>query len=388
MMMITDGNARIKRINGAMEKYTGVSASRASGMMCGDLIFCGSRLKNGPECGGGKKCPDCGIRQAIEYTFRTGKSVENKTVEFISKKSGKKIKRALLVSTVSIGTKSGRSVLAAFEDITSRKLAENALKKSYRKLRELDSMKTNFISMASHELRTPLTIIKGYTALIKQELAGCGQTGSINEYLKEIETNSKKLDNIIEDILNSSVVRGGTIAVSRARVNAVQLLRNFISAADEQANKKNISLAVEISENYIPVDLDETLFLKALNNIIDNAVKFSEAGSKIIIGMEPVDGSRTSPPSGRTIKIQAPSVLFFVKDYGPGIAVNEQENIFDRFYQADNSIKREHPGMGLGLSTARDIIRAHGGDLWVESRGKGRGAVFFILIPAGKVADK
>jgi len=81
-------------------------------------------------------------------------------------------------------------------------------------------------------------------------------------------------------------------------------------------------------------------------------------------------------------------VLFFVKDYGPGIAVNEQENIFDRFYQADNSIKREHPGMGLGLSTARDIIRAHGGDLWVESRGKGRGAVFFILIPAGKVADK
>jgi signal transduction histidine kinase len=388
MMMITDGNARVKRINNAMEKYTGVSRGAAAGMMCGDLICCANRLKSGPECGCGKECPDCGVRKAIEYTFKTGKPVENKEVEFSSKHPGGKIKRILLISTVRITTNRENSVLAAFDDITGRKSVETALKKNNKKLKELDSMKSNFISMASHELRTPIAIIKGYTAVIRQELERLGIDSVIGGYLDAIELNSKKLENITEDLLDSSLIRGCGPRLDKAPVDAVKVLRKCISTADEQAGRKNISIVEETETDCLIVEADEPRLSRAIGNLLDNAVKFSSEGSKVTAGISFINEKKFMLPDKSPIKAAGPYALIFVKDSGPGITGKDMEHIFDSFYQGDNSIKREHPGMGLGLSTARDIIMAHGGGLWVESRGKGKGAVFYIVLPAGERGNK
>jgi signal transduction histidine kinase len=388
MMMITDGNARVKKINNAMEKYTGVSCGAAAGMMCGDLICCANRLKRGPECGCGKECRDCGVRKAIEYTFKTGKPVEKKEVEFSSKQPGWKIKSTLLISTVRITTNRKNSVLAAFDDITGRKSAEAALKKSNKKLKELDSMKSNFISMASHELRTPVTIIKGYTAVIRQELERLGIDRVIGVYLDAVEFNSRKLENIIEDLLDSALIRGAGPLLEKAPVDAVKILRKCISTAEEQADKKNISIVEETENDCLIVEADEPHLSRAVGNILDNAVKFSAEGSKITAGIRYINEKKFSTPDKSPLKASGPYALIFVNDSGPGITGKDKEHIFDRFYQADNSLKREHPGMGLGLSTARDIIRAHGGGLWVESRGKGKGAVFYIALPAGDRGNK
>jgi signal transduction histidine kinase len=245
------------------------------------------------------------------------------------------------------------------------KTAYERLNRAHEELKALDVLKDNIIANVSHELRTPITI--AHTAM---ELA----------LLEEDEKERKKLlamamrafrrqNNIVEDLVEAA--RPGKINKGKSTkdVDLASLLISISSEFESQIRKKNenIKMAVLVDENLPKVLADHNQMLHVVRNLLDNAVKFNKRGGEVIIeACKKKDG-----------------VEVCVGDTGIGIPADEQEKIFERFYQIDSSPRRVYGGTGMGLAIAREIVESYGGELTVESK-LDRGSKFKILLPEVK----
>ncbi len=275
------------------------------------------------------------------------------------------------------------AVLSAGIDITEKKQSEIALRESYEKLKELNKLKDNFISIISHELRTPLTAIMGSISLIRS-----GAIGKLNkdqiEFLDLMKNNSDRLLSLINDLLDVSKIESGKLTISLIQTDLVFLIKSSIVNLKSLLNKKQISCDFNSEFNELLITVDTNRINQAITNILNNAIKFSPPNSKIFVELKKVNKDFPKIPPDIKEKIATNEVYFAlisIADNGIGMTEKQIKNLFQKFYQAEDANVRKTQGTGLGLYITKHLIELHNGFIWAESKGINMGSSFNILLP-------
>jgi len=279
--------------------------------------------------------------------------------------------RGQLESRVKEIDDSRRATLHLLQDVEkSREDAQQKaveIAKLYDDLKAVDRMKTEFLSMISHELRTPMTPIKGYAELLLS-----GQVGEMPEPQKRavsvIKKEGEHLLGLIDSILDvSRLERGIAVELKKEPVSLKVLLDDLQEVMETELTNRGIKLEVGLPPNFPTLIADPSKLHRLLTNLLGNAVKFTPKGGWIkIVGSREDDTARIE-----------------VIDNGIGIAKENLDKIFEKFYQVDSSYTRAVGGVGLGLAIARDIVVAHGGKIRAESEGLGKGTRIIFTLPVG-----
>ncbi len=248
----------------------------------------------------------------------------------------------------------------------SRNRIDDLLKKTeemYRELKISDEYQKNFIGLVSHELRTPLTVIKGYLSLIGEGVLRIGAPET-SEAIETSLNEARHLESIIENIIELTQLEQGAKYITRDRIDTADILNESIKILQEKMEERQVEVAVNISPGAERCHSDRISILHVLNQLLSNAIKFSQTGGKVDLW---------AAPSHR-------GLIFSVTDRGVGIPQAQQEEIFNRFYQVDISSTRSFEGSGLGLAIVKKISRLLGGRVWVESS-EGAGSTFHFEVP-------
>lgn len=227
-------------------------------------------------------------------------------------------------------------------------------------LLRLDRMKSDFLAIASHELRTPLGLILGHATFLK-ELSPT----ELQEQLDVIVRSAMRLKEIIEDMATIAHDDEGKSRVRREKFSINNLILEITEKYIKIAEKSGITLECDFPEGKeIEIVGDREKISLALINLVENALTFTDDGGHVGVKAEMDEGY----------------VKVLVVDTGIGIPVDEQERIFDRFYQVESHLTRKHGGMGLGLSIAKTMVEMHNGQIWCESK-EGMGSLFCFMLP-------
>jgi PAS domain S-box-containing protein len=251
--------------------------------------------------------------------------------------------------------------LVVIRDVSERQTFISELEQAKQRAEESDKLKSSFLANMSHEIRTPMNGILGFSQmLLKPNL----KKEKLHKYADIIVDNSKQLLHIVNDILDISLIEAGQLKINLTDVNISTILHAIEVFYKPQANAKKISLKLKL-ENNIPnlLHTDEHRLKQILNNLINNAIKFTEHGS-VVFGA----------------KADSNWIKFFVKDTGRGISDNQLDYIFERFNQEEIEDHKKLGGTGLGLSISKKLVELLGGDISVESQ-KGKGSTFYFTIP-------
>lgn len=227
--------------------------------------------------------------------------------------------------------------------------------------RKAQEMKSTFISVISHELKTPVALIKGYAGTLRREDANWDKA-TIRNSLKVIEEEADRLTELIENLLAASKLQAEGMRINIGDVRLDTLAARSVERFQTQTPIHHLKL--DFPPNFPSVQGDQTRLRQVIDNLINNAIKYSPAGGEIRI-------------SG---KFDDHSVTIAVSDPGVGISEEQLEHIFERFYRVDDALSRKTQGTGLGLYLARAVIDAHHGTIEVDSQ-VGKGSTFRFTIP-------
>jgi CheY-like chemotaxis protein/two-component sensor histidine kinase len=228
---------------------------------------------------------------------------------------------------------------------------------------EVERLKNEFISTVSHELRTPMTSIKGYTDLLFLGMAG-GLTDAQRDFLKIIKSNADRLTALVNDILDISRIETGRMRLNIEPLDLGQLINQVVVSFQEQYREKNLTLDWDEPEDLPPVRGDAARVTQVLSNLIANAWQYTPENGRITI----------------TLQERGTALQVDLADSGIGIAPDDLDRIFDRFYRADHPVVQEAAGTGLGLSIVKMFVEMLGGEIWVASQ-PGAGSTFSFTLP-------
>ena len=276
--------------------------------------------------------------------------------------------------------------LAVSEQAHHELTHQNAeLQRAVEHLRQLDKLKSNFLATVSHELRTPLTSVIGYSEMLLEGLAG-PLSEEQREYVDTIHGRGEELLSLITQLLEMSQLEGGSVRLSLHAHAVPELLARAVAAVRLGAEQAGIAVH-EPAVVVPPVIVDAEKIQRVLVNLLGNAIKFTPAGGHVTIEacMAPI----RRPFQEETLfgEEDPDAVRITVRDTGIGMAPDQLGRVFEAFYQVDSGPTRAHGGAGLGLSIVRNLVEAHGGEVWIESE-PGRGtAVCFTLPVASATAE-
>lgn len=269
----------------------------------------------------------------------------------------------LLLLTVTISIFLIRSVVREVEDREKiQKLAED-LERANEQLKILDQQKSEFVSIASHQLRSPLTAIRGYTSMLME-----GSYGDIPEKAMEaidrVSQSSQHLVALVEDLLNISRIESGKMSYNFVSVDLEKMTEDIIGALLPNAQKSKLDLTFETDKDgpYL-ISADNEKIRQVILNLIDNSIKYTPSGFiKVRLSKDKASNK----------------ISLRVEDSGVGVSPELMDRLFEKFSRGDDKNKLHVNGTGLGLYVAKEIIKAHKGDIWVESPGEGKGSTFFV----------
>lgn len=246
-------------------------------------------------------------------------------------------------------------------------LLYKAIQDANEKLKSIDKLKDEFVSLASHELRTPMTVIKSYIWLLLQ-----GKVGPINEkqktYLDRTFTSTNRLINMVNDMLNISRIESGRLTIDAKPMDMEALIKDVTVEMQPKAAELGISLIHPPIQSPIPIVFaDDERIKQVLINLIGNSLKFTPQNGSISLILSNKDGY----------------VLTQVKDTGKGIKAEDMEKLFKKFNMlgSDHLVKQTGQGTGLGLYLSKSLVELQKGRIWVESEGEGKGSTFSFTLP-------
>ena len=225
-------------------------------------------------------------------------------------------------------------------------------------LRKLERVRSEFLGNVSHELRTPIFSMQGF---IETLLDGAVDDASVNrEFLEKAHRQSERLNALLNDLIEISRIESGDMKMSFRYFEVEEFVRSTVEELKAQAEKKQLSLEVRLeSTSGVRVYGDKERLKQVLVNLVDNAIKYTDAGGSVVC----------------RVSVDGPSVVFSVEDTGTGIAEEHLQRIFERFYRVDRDRSREVGGTGLGLAIVKHIVEAHESTVSVTST-PGQGSVF------------
>ena len=233
-------------------------------------------------------------------------------------------------------------------------------------LKRLEKVRQDFVANVSHELRTPLTSIKGYAETILSE--GIVGSDSAGDFVKIILKHANNMSKMVDDLLQLARLEARQRPLEYASVNAADSLNSAWKACASLAGEKNMRLENLLPEEGVVVRADAEQLEQVFRNLLENAVKYGPSGGKVTV-------SSADPAPG--------IITFQVRDEGPGIPIQDQTRIFERFYRVEKDRTNHKGSTGLGLAICRHIIQNHGGKIWLESppQGETTGSAFFFSLP-------
>jgi signal transduction histidine kinase len=288
--------------------------------------------------------------------------------------------------------------LTMWTDITERKKTADELSRLNEELRTLNSQleakveertkqleitaveansankaKSEFLASMSHELRTPLNAISGFAQVLQQQYAGPLDEKQA-KYVGNILESSKHLLSLISDILDLSKIEAGKDELILSIIKIKELLEGSLVMVKDNATKHGIKLELQIPSDVtgLEIEVDERKVKQIVFNLLSNAVKFTPDGGSVTV---------------ECIK-EEKELIIRISDNGIGLTPEQQKKLFERFYQVSGGITAKTPGTGLGLSLARHMTEMHGGRMWVESGGLGKGSRFSFTLPLSRVSTK
>jgi signal transduction histidine kinase len=236
-----------------------------------------------------------------------------------------------------------------------------ALQDACDELHAADQLKTNFLALASHELRAPLGIIIGYATFLQEEALG-----EMSAHAHQVVNAAMQMRSLVDAMTNLNMVRSNEMILHTLIFSVQQALTTACAEIKSLADAKNQTLDFQIPIDPLQVSGDPQKLTTAFISLLNNAVRFTPEGGRIVIGA----------------RLQGDQVLCWVEDNGIGLASGELKKIFQEFYQVEPHTARKQGGMGIGLTIAKGLIEAHGGKIWAESAGPGQGATFKVTLPA------
>lgn len=336
-ILTVDQDFMVQETNPAFGRITGWTGSSPVGRRCSDVFRCRDARKmllcNTPYCPlteafGSSEAPP--IRD-VSWETRSGKLCD------------------VSATFTARHTDGERHAVIVARDVTL--------------LNAANRMRANFISMVSHELRTPLNTINGFLEIVLD-----GQVGPLNErqheFLEYAHISTQQLATLVEDILFISKADSGQFTLRLGDVNVAKLVGQAMQSLQTVAEKAEVRLAAVTPDSFPAIQADELRLQQVLTNLLNNAIKFSAPRSEVTLRAQ----------------VEATELMFTVQDHGKGIAVEDHQRIFERFYQSELGARARAGGYGLGLSIAKLIVEQHGGRIWVESA-LGDGARFSFTIP-------
>jgi len=336
-VMVTDADGRVILFNAAAERILGASREWIVGRPMMELS--GLYGRDGMNW----------VRMVADWTSETPTWEYGAFLEQRLEIEGRVVSARLapvLMQDGFLGT------VSVFRDITREVEAEQA--------------KSEFVSTVSHELRTPMTSIKGYTDLLY-----LGAAGEVNEnqrrFLSIIKSNVDRLTMLIHELLDISRIETGRVELDLQPLSMGQLVNELLLAMRAQAEEKKQQLIANVPADLPPVRGDHDRVTQILTNLVANACQYTPSGGQITVEVHSRDSF----------------IQVDVSDTGIGIAAEDQDKIFERFFRADHPLVRETDGTGLGLPIVKSLVELHGGRIWVESE-LGKGSTFSFTLPVSR----
>jgi PAS domain S-box-containing protein len=227
--------------------------------------------------------------------------------------------------------------------------------------KQLDASKSEFVSTVSHDLRSPLALIQGYTSMLQM-------VGDLNDqqasYLRKIIIQTDRISRLVTNLLDLGRIEAG-IGLQLEEKPVDDVIQRIISAAQIQADQERIKIGSDVPQVDLPIiEADQELLQQALYNLVDNAIKYTEPGGEIKLGLEIDDGF----------------VIYKIEDDGIGISPADQQKLFEKFFRIAGKGAGEGDGSGLGLAIVKSIAERHGGEVSVDSQ-LGVGSTFYLRVP-------
>ncbi len=281
----------------------------------------------------------------LTIAIKTGKKIT--ATHYLVRKNGTKFPARVTATPIMLNGKIVGAI-KVFHDITQE--------------REVDEMKTEFISLASHELRTPLSAIKGFISMINN--GDYGKPGEkLDRPLKLVAQSTERLINIVNEMLNVSRIEANRVQLAMGKLYIDEIINEVLANLKPLFSQKGIKLVIEKLE-HVNINSDKEKIIEILNNLIGNAIKFTDKG-KITI----------------TTKVQKDHLIILVNDTGSGIEKRDQAKLFSKFEQLKSKRAGNVAGTGLGLYISREFARKLGGDIWVDRSELGMGSTFALSLP-------
>ncbi|HET7011188.1 MAG TPA: GAF domain-containing protein [Anaerolineales bacterium] len=339
-VVVTDADGIIEYVNPAWERLNGYSADEAVGQPA-------SILKSGQHT------PD--VYADLWRTVKSGKTWHGDLIN--RRKDGTTYDVALTVTPLLDEAGNVANIVAVLYDISA--------------LKQVDRLKTQFVSDVSHELRTPLTNIRLYLDLLRTT----SDRMKVERYLDTLSRESDRLAYLIDDLLSLSRLDSGTTTFDVRPVDLNRLLRSLVDDRHALASNRGLNLRLEADAN-LPLALgDERLLTQVFTNLLTNAINYTPDHGRITIRTYIED------------LVEAPGVATDVEDTGPGIPPEERAHLFERFFRGRAGRATGAAGTGLGLAICKEIVDRHGGRISLESGTGGIGARFTVWLPTRPLAE-
>jgi len=335
-----DRAGRIVTFNKTMEELTGFTLAEVQGQPASEYI----RLFDASE-------------PLETSTYCAMEGISLKKISFVKEKltlvsrNGSKKYVKMISATIAEGRQVNIGCIVTLADIT--------------KSIDLETMKLDFVSIAAHELRTPLTSMRGYLSLLSDDVKE-DMDEVHGEYLEKAVLSADRLHVLIENLLNISRIERGTLSLDIKKHDWVEAVETEIEEFLPTIEASDLQLTFEKPKGKIPpVYVDVTTIVEVVSNLLDNAIRYTKAGGKITVSIEK-DGDM---------------VVTHVGDTGIGIPQASIPHLFKKFYRVSTTVLRAgEKGTGLGLFISKEIVKMHGGEIWVEST-EGKGSVFSFSLP-------
>ncbi len=257
----------------------------------------------------------------------------------------------------------GKTYLAMASPMTAdgKTVGRVCILRDVTQLKEIDTLKSDFVSTVSHDLRSPLTLMRGYATMLEM-------AGDLNEqqksYTKMIVQGVDSMAKLVSNLLDLGRIDFG-VGLQVESISVLDILERVISSLQLQAKQKQVSLGMEIPKDLPPtIEADPALLQQAIYNLVENALKYTPEGGEVMIHL------RTDPSA----------LIFAVQDSGIGIPESDLPRLFEKFYRGTNREALTKRGTGLGLAIVKSIAERHGGKVWVESE-LSKGSTFYLQIP-------
>lgn len=342
-IMLVDRERRVRKVNGTAANFSNRRSEEMIGLPGGEALRCLHSLDVPQGCGFGPSCETCTIRQVVLETFDNGIPLTNIDIKFPRYMEGIVEERWLEISTARLRADARDMVLLCAEDITERKRVE--------------LLKDEFIGMVSHELKTPITVVMGSIYAAMSE--GVSQEDT-QDLLNNAASSTESLATIVDNLLELSRAQANRLSIRKEPEDITVTLREIMKKLREKSPIHRFTL--DISVGLPKVLVDRVRLERIIQNLVDNAVKYSPQGGDITISTRQKDDC----------------LVMAVKDQGIGISFEDQAKVFQPFERLEETAGVT--GAGLGLNVCRRLVEAHGGHIWVESE-PGKGSIFSFTLP-------